>query len=341
MEFERKLWLYWDKGAEKMPPLIRRIYEHNCFICAKFGWEVILLTLENIGIYFKNISPRFYTMIPYHQADYIRVYALRDYSGVWLDTDFIVTDNLDLLFDKMDTKQTFLGIREHIGGCIGTAVLAAKKNDPISIFNCEEAERRIIEVKDFEWGTIGPQLLQVTPENLSPYFKIIDDKTAINSVNFATWLRNPGHVISWWYKENSSQARDVADIIESYSFPIVGTWTIYRNHSSEISERLVEMIFDDDKSVFHHLMSTSNKTENKDLKVLYGGGENVYTNVTEIFRQTFIHSDLILLPKIKNFNTIFGDPIHGAVKSLIIMFNKKIFIINEDDLDIILIELNL
>lgn len=338
MQYERKLWLYWDLGVEKMPSLIRRIYEHNCSICAKFGWEVILLTLENIEIYFKNISPRFYTMNPYDQSDYIRFHALRDYSGVWLDTDFIVTDNLDLLFDKMDVSQTFLGIREHIGGCIGSAVLAAKKNDLISIFNCNEILRRILEVQNFTWGTIGPEIIQVTPENLLPYFKVVDDTTASISVNFANWLRNPGHAYAWWYKEDALKARDVADIIESYSFPIVGTWTIYRNHSPEISARLVEMIFDDERSVFYQLIC--NREKNKDLKVLYGGGENIYINVTEIFKETFIHNDLILLPKVKNFNTIFGDPIFGTVKSLIIMFNEKIFIIDEYDANIISIEVN-
>lgn len=326
MEFERKLWVYWDKGLEKMPSLLRRIYDHNCLICAQFNWEVILLTLENIRDYIKNIHERFFSMTAYEQSDYVRFYALRDYSGIWLDTDFIVTDNLDKLFEMMNEKETFLGIQEHREGCIGSAVIAAKKNDLISIFNCQEIDRRVREIEEFSWGIIGPDILKVTPDNLLQYFKKIDDITAINSVNFANWLRNPGMEICWWYKEDDSQAEDVADFIKSYSFPIVGTWTIYRNHLPEISDNLVEMIFDDKKSVFHHLIYSKEKSG--ELKVLYGGG-NIYKNVTEIFIQKFISNNIIKIPENRDFNNIFGDPIPGIFKSLITMVNGKIIIVGE------------
>ena len=250
----RILWLFWDKGVEKMPELIKEIYNHNVTICKKYNWEVILITLENVKKHFPNIQEKFFQMTPYDQSDYVRFQALKNYGGIWLDTDFIVTGNLDKLFEIMKEEENFLAFREYEGGCIGSAILVSKKESNIAKFCYDEVEKKVEEVEKFtEWGVIGPPILKlISSENKE--FKVIDGITAENSVNFANWRLNPGNNIIHWYKNNEEDAENSAKQIESYGFSIVGTWTIYRNHDPKISSNLSNMIFKDNKSVFYHLI---------------------------------------------------------------------------------------
>ena len=47
-------------------------------------------------------------MRPAHQADFVRVNVICDYGGIWLDSDTLVLDSLDSLFDIIDNKDGFL-----------------------------------------------------------------------------------------------------------------------------------------------------------------------------------------------------------------------------------------
>ena len=256
---EKTLWVYWDSGIDKMPGLIRRIYQHNVEICESFGWKVVLLTQDNIRkhIFLGEVFPeRFFTMTPYDQSDFVRYYALRDHGGIWLDTDFIVHDNLDKLVAQMSDTQTFLSIREHIGGCMASATLVSKPDSAVARANCKTIERKMAEKAKFtDWGEIGPDVLRHIPEDIVSQLHVIDDVTAVASVNFANWRRNPGWNTHVWFKETPEQAVEEAGVINAYQLSIVGTWTIYRNHRPELSQRELErMVFDDDRSVFKALM---------------------------------------------------------------------------------------
>ena len=46
-------------------------------------------------------------MSPTHQADFVRVNVICDYGGIWLDSDTLVLDSLDSLFDILETKSGF------------------------------------------------------------------------------------------------------------------------------------------------------------------------------------------------------------------------------------------
>jgi signal transduction histidine kinase len=41
-------------------------------------------------------------LCPAHQADFVRVHVICDYGGIWLDSDTLVLDSLDSLFDCME-----------------------------------------------------------------------------------------------------------------------------------------------------------------------------------------------------------------------------------------------
>jgi hypothetical protein len=292
---ERTLWLYWDSGPDAMPPLIRHIYEHNVKTCERFGWRVVLMTLANVSEHIfaphgEEVPQRFRNMTPYEQSDFLRFRALRDHGGVWLDSDFIVYDNLDKLMALMDveiedgrferptvgaaplpggaeigprlalgeplTPASFLAVREHIGGCKGSAILAAKKDSAITRALVVVVERKMAEKEAFtEWGEIGPKILHLIPEEIISKLRVINDEAAISSVNFASWLHNPGWNLDIWFKETPQEAAKAAQAIATYQIPSVGTWTMYRHRRPELSEGdLVRMVFDDDRSVFKALI---------------------------------------------------------------------------------------
>lgn len=59
-------------------------------------------------IYVNDIPEYFYNLCYAHQADFIRVNVICDYGGIWLDSDTLVLDSLDSLFDIIDNNKGFL-----------------------------------------------------------------------------------------------------------------------------------------------------------------------------------------------------------------------------------------
>ncbi|GAG62942.1 unnamed protein product [marine sediment metagenome] len=228
-------------------------------------------------------------MNPYDQSDFVRYYVLRDYGGVWLDTDFIVYDNLDKLIDQMKMKiqdgrferpvttdqpidgnydigetmpsSSFLTIREHIGGCKASAILASKKGSDIAHANCKNIEHIMSETTQLtKWGEIGPGILKLIPKEIISQLRVINDMTAVASVNFSNWLLCPGHNFHVWFKNTPEEARIAASNIDSYQLAIAGTWTIYRDHDPEVlDDEIIHMIFDDDRSIFKALIDLVSK----------------------------------------------------------------------------------
>ena len=93
------IWQFWDK--EEPPPIIRMIKENN--MKKLTGWKFNYLNEKTIGQY---ISPFDYPtnydeLSPAHKADWIRVFLLKTYGGVWMDASIIINDPkaIDALYD--------------------------------------------------------------------------------------------------------------------------------------------------------------------------------------------------------------------------------------------------
>ena len=111
---KRNIFLYWIGKQYKLISILRNlIYLHST---NGIGYNVILITHENINDYIDNIPEYFYDLSPAHQADFIRVHVICDYGGIWLDSDTLVLDSLDSLFDIIDNKDGFL-IKQNDSSC--------------------------------------------------------------------------------------------------------------------------------------------------------------------------------------------------------------------------------
>ncbi len=103
---KRNIFIYWTGKEYKLISILRNlIYIHST---NGIGYHIILITPENIHNYVSNIPNYFYNLLPAHQADYVRVNVICDYGGIWLDSDTLVLDSLDSLFDIIDNKDGFL-----------------------------------------------------------------------------------------------------------------------------------------------------------------------------------------------------------------------------------------
>ena len=94
----RNIYIYWCGSEYKLISILRDlIYLHSK---NGKGYTLNIISDNNINEYIKNI-PEYFSKVCYaHQADFVRVHVICDYGGIWLDSDTLVLDSLDSLFDK-------------------------------------------------------------------------------------------------------------------------------------------------------------------------------------------------------------------------------------------------
>jgi len=157
MNNNRNIFLYWTGKEYKFINILRNfIYLHST---NGIGYNVILITHENVKCYIKNIPNYFYNMLPALQADFVRVNVICDYGGIWLDSDTLVLDSLDSLFEIIDNSDGFLVIQPNNKLCNGifsnkknTDFIIKWKNNAIKIFNEKKGK--------IAWTEIGNNMLE-------------------------------------------------------------------------------------------------------------------------------------------------------------------------------------
>jgi len=177
---EKNLFIYWVGGDFSLIAILRKLI----FLHSNNNKNYILhfITLNNIHQYIPTIPKIFYGLRPEHQADYIRVNVVCDYGGIWLDSDIIVMDNLDLLFNLVETYNNFM-VSDTTS--IGNGIFGSKKNEPFIL----EWKKRVNDIltntiTDVEWGTFGTPLInQILVETNLP-INVLSGTDTILPVNW-------------------------------------------------------------------------------------------------------------------------------------------------------------
>lgn len=153
----RNIFLYWCGSEYKLISILRDlIYLHSK---NGKGYKVHLISDNNINEYIKNIPEYFSKLCYAHQADFVRVHVICDYGGIWLDSDTLVLDSLDSLFDLIDKKNGFF-IKEN-NEYLWNGIFGSKANLPIM----NEWKKKMMIILDdkqdkINWTEIGNTILK-------------------------------------------------------------------------------------------------------------------------------------------------------------------------------------
>ena len=143
----RNVFLYWVGKEYKLISILRKlIYLHST---NGKGYKVNLITDVNINEYVKVLPTYFNNMCPAHQADFVRVNVICEYGGIWLDSDTLVLNSLDSLFDLIENKNGFF-IKENNTN-LSNGIFGSKPNTSLMI----EWKFQMIKLLDIKQGKIG------------------------------------------------------------------------------------------------------------------------------------------------------------------------------------------
>ncbi len=178
---ERNVFLYWVGKEYKLISILRNlIYLHST---NGIGYNIILITHENINDYIDNIPKYFYDMGFAHQADFVRVNVICDYGGIWLDSDTLVLDSLDSLFDIIEEKDGFF-IKQICPNLICNGIFGSKKGtDIMREWKKNMMERLDISKGKIGWSDIGSKMLRNFNQRLFKNYTIfsgVDDLYPVN-----------------------------------------------------------------------------------------------------------------------------------------------------------------
>ncbi len=149
--------LYWVGKDYKLISILRNLI--NLHSTNGKGYKVNLITGENIREYIKNIPSYFNKLCPAHQADFVRVNVICDFGGMWLDSDTIVLDSLDSLFDYIENGNGFFIKKNNT--ILWNGIFGSKSNTPLMV----EWKNKMIKLLDIKkdkinWSEIGCEMLQ-------------------------------------------------------------------------------------------------------------------------------------------------------------------------------------
>jgi FkbM family methyltransferase len=152
----RNLFLYWVGKEYSLITVLRRlIYLHST---NGIGYKIHLITDKNISNYINDIPYYFNNLCPAHQADFVRINVVCDYGGIWLDSDTLVVDSLDNLFDLNEKNNGFFIIE---GNTLWNGIFGSRAKTPLMI-EWKKQMRKVLDIKwtNLGWSDIGNTMLQ-------------------------------------------------------------------------------------------------------------------------------------------------------------------------------------
>lgn len=174
--------MYWNGPTYSLLTLLRKlVYLHSK---GGTGYVVNVITPENIHEYIPALPECFYRLQYAHQADYVRVQVLCERGGIWLDSDTIVMDSLDVLFDIMKTKEGFF-IQQNNDG-LWNGVFGTRPRTRIMQYWKRKIDARIqLRQEHLRWSEIGSFLLNTADKTRSFFrdyilFKGLDTMYPVN-----------------------------------------------------------------------------------------------------------------------------------------------------------------
>jgi hypothetical protein len=254
-DLNKTVWMYWNRGLEGMPPLIRDIFESNRAVCARYGYEFELVTEANVQTYIPALHARFSSIAPNFQSDYVRYSVLHRYGGMWIDGDFIVYGDPHKLLMQLDRQDKDMLVAAEFASKIGCAFIAAKPASATTEIAVNYVNLVLDNIVSLYWDILGPDCMIHISKKCPDRLLVLPGAITERSMNIAGWQKRPGINTYCWHKETPEEARECADYIRTFDLPIIGTWTIYRECCEEVGRKLPGIVLKDPRSIFAQLLS--------------------------------------------------------------------------------------
>lgn len=181
----RNVYLYWNGPTYSLLRILRNlIYLHSK---SGKGYNVHILTPENVQEYVKDLPEYFLRLNYAHQADYVRVVVLCERGGIWLDSDTIVMGSLDSLFDILEKKDGFFVSHHHTGGGICNGFFGTRPHTRIMKYWKKRIEQILsVHKEHIRWSQIGSSILNtVDPaRNFYKKYTILNGPDTVYPINF-------------------------------------------------------------------------------------------------------------------------------------------------------------
>lgn len=126
------LWTHWNSAT--LPPLLQhslgRMHKHMP------DWDIRLLTTTDFLRLCDGIVPRgFNALTPTTQSDYIRLWLLAHYGGLWLDLSVVLNESLNPFYERTCAAQA------ELGGLYGRQFMCSASKGVV--------DERILEIESF------------------------------------------------------------------------------------------------------------------------------------------------------------------------------------------------
>lgn len=205
----KNIFVYWTGKKYSLIEIlynIMKIHSNN-----NKNYNVHFINDENIKSYIDNLPDYFNKLEPAHKADYLRVMLIYEYGGIWLDSDTLVMDNLQSLFDLFNTYDGFF-IKEN-NNILCNGVFGSNPKTKLMAEWKTQLLQKIGNNINIEWAEIGNNMLeQIYNENPQYYdkYKIFNGLDTMYPVN---WDKCVEEYINKPYDNYKTIIRDYQPII--------------------------------------------------------------------------------------------------------------------------------
>lgn len=153
---KRNLFIYWIEDDFKLIYILRKLIELHSK--SDKGYCYHFINNENILDYIYPYPDFLERIGPTQKSDYLRTYLLYTFGGIWLDSDTLVIESLDILFDYLETKSGFFILQNDsiicngvFGSIPGTPLLKEWLSQQTAYINNKNTK--------LNWNEIGSEML--------------------------------------------------------------------------------------------------------------------------------------------------------------------------------------
>lgn len=162
----RNLFFYWTGKDYYLISLLREIILLHSEGNRRFN--AVFLHDGNLSQYVDRFPKNFDMLNPAYKADYIRTYVVHKHGGIWVDADTLVMDNLEKLFQLLESGNGFFIIEDKVRICNG--VFGSRANTTLLGSWLDYIYSIIENSSAIQWGELGYSFLTSQYKNNNNLF---------------------------------------------------------------------------------------------------------------------------------------------------------------------------